>query len=567
MSAAALGGGVIPCRWMSPLALVAGIACQEAEPDLTVDVVAGDEVVCADPGLRASAPFDVLRDDRFRASVSWNWGGGSIVADLDGDGFVEIVAAVEPGLLVYGGGAEGALAPRPIDPQGPLALDFATGGAAADYDGDGDLDLYVTRSASHPVSDGRTDGRNHLLRNRGDGTFEDVTELAGVDGCTPHPRTGERACWSSLAASWGDADGDGDLDLYVGNYGYVDETDGLTQDRMVAGDPDLLYLNRGDGTFSDASDRLSETFREGWTYAGGFLDLDDDGDLDLYSVNDFGALYPNRVAWNDGRGRFVTDPTDATGLVVSMTGMGLGVGDVNGDGRPDLAIPQWKRNSLLESSGAAWVDYASVRGFEGDPGRGQDVGWGAAFGDLDDDGAEDLVVAYGFLESDNSVWRNAARQRDALYVRRDGVGGYTLADEGRDWGFEDPGAGRGVTLVDWNHDGWLDVWLRNLDAADTLRTARCGDAHWVELSLSWPGSANRFAVGSKIEVEAGGRTHARWVTAGGTSFASAGPPEVHVGLGGAATIDTVRVRWPDGRWTEVDGVERDRRVQLVRVSP
>ncbi len=560
------GAGVIPSRAMAPVVLLAGFACTEDAPDdVAVEVEPGEAVACADPGARAVAPFDRIGADRWRASVSWNWGGGSVVADLDGDGFVEIVAAIEPGLLMYAGGAGGALAPLPIETLGRFDLSFATGGSAADADGDGDLDLYVTRSASHRAAAG-SDGRNRLLRNRGDGTFDDVTDEAGVDGCTAHPVTGQRRCWASLASAWGDADGDGDLDLYVGNYGLVDETDGLTQDQMAPGDPDLLYLNRGNGTFEDASDRLSVAFREGWTYAGGFLDLDDDGDLDLYSVNDFGNRYPNRVAWNDGRGRFVTDPAEASGLVVSMTGMGLAVADVNDDGRPDLAIPQWKRNALLESSGDRWVDWAVARGLVGDPSRGQEVGWGAAFGDLDADGAEDLVVAYGFLESDNSIWRNVVRQRDAAYLRRDGEDGYTLSDAGAAIGFEDPGSGRGVSLLDWNQDGWLDVWLRNLDAPDALYTARCGAAGWVELSLRWPESPNRHAIGAKVEVEAGGKVHTRWVLAGGTSFASSGPPEVHVGLGDAP-IDAVRVRWPDGRWSAVEGVEANRRTQLVRVGP
>jgi hypothetical protein len=539
-------------------------ACQPGAPAFETTVALGEEVVCRDPSARDDQPYDSRAFGHVPTTVSWNWGGGSVVADFDGDGFEEIVAAVQPGLVLYTRGPSG-LAPLPVETLGRFGLDYATGGSAADYDGDGDLDLYVLRTASHDALAGKTDGRNHLLRNRGDGTFDDVTDEAGVDGCTPHPISGEVRCWSSLTSAWGDVDGDGDLDLYVGNYGWVDETDGTTQEQLPPGDPDNLYRNNGDGTFTDASAELPASFREGWTYNGGLYDLDGDGDLDLYAVNDFGNLYPNRVLWNEG-GTFEARAVDTTGLEQSMTGMGVAMGDLNGDRLPDFVVTQWARNALLESSpSGVWFDWAANRGLEGAASRGQRVGWGAQLGDVDNDADEDLLAAYGFLESRNSIWANPRQQLDALYLRVSaGDGQYRFDDEAREHGLAHPGAGRDASLVDFDHDGWLDSFVRNLDGPDVLSMARCGEGSWLEVSLRQPGTANTFAVGARIELDVGQVRQTRWILAGGTGFASSLPPEVHFGLAQVDTVPRLVVRWPDGERSVLTAVPARRRIVITR---
>ena len=174
-----------------------------------------------------------------------------------------------------------------------------------------------------------------------------MTDQAGVDGCGEDLRDGETRCFKSMASSWGDYDGDGDLDLYVGNYGFVDETDGTKQTDMEPGERDFLYRNEGDGTFSDVSDLIPPEFHEGYTYAGRVPrprrrrrprpvhrqrlrdPLAEPGDVER------------------GRRRLRFNHVDPSKLDVPMTGMGLGIGDLNGDGWPDLAMAEWHKDSLL----------------------------------------------------------------------------------------------------------------------------------------------------------------------------------------------------------------------------
>ena len=368
-----------------------------------------------------------------------------------------------------------------------------------------------------------------------------------------------------MTSSWGDLDADGDLDLFVGNYGFVDESDGTTQSDMAPAEPSFLYLNQGDGTFADHSDTLPDALHDGYTYAGGFFDLDDDGDLDLYTVNDFGRVAPNTVLWNEG-GALIHRPEASAGLDRAITGMGLGVGDLNGDGWPDLAIPEWGNNLLLESRPdlGLWIDVSEVTRFWVDRPRGQRVGWGTEMGDVDNDGDLDLLHQYGFLANDNpSEWSNPIDQPDGLYLN-DGAGdAYTFSDVAADWLTADPGMTRGGLLVDLNRDGWLDIAKRNLGGPSVVYLSHCGSEAFLEVHLRQPGM-NRFAVGAKVVVVAQGRSQTRWVTAGGTGYAASGPPEVHFGLGSAAVVDRIEVSWPDGHTSAHEVVATRASVTLTR---
>jgi hypothetical protein len=489
-----------------------------AEP--LTSVIVGPEIVCADPALRATlGPYtspEARGDwanqlvDPARATLFQ--GGGLSVADFDGDGVLDVVLpGVEQTQLLFGR-PDGAFVDVSAThlPEGSHAR--AASAIPADPDGDGDLDLYVARYNEPDL----------YWRNLGDGAFEDATAAAGLDA-TPVAR--------STAASWADYDGDDDLDLFVGTFGP------FFSNPRPPGDPSVLWENLGDGTFAHRGDLLPQEVHDGWVFVGGWYDLDEDGDRDLYTVHDFGDLWPNVLAWNEG-GTFRADDGSA-GLNVGLQGMGLSWGDLNGDGLIDLAMASWSANAAMIGVGPdTWFDAATVLGLQPDRPRGQEIGWASVLADLDNDGDLDMAQGYGHIYNQDAP----ADQPDELYVQQeDGA----FRPEGAAWGFNHLGQTRGVLAVDLDGDGWLDLLRRDLTGPATLQYARCGAEAWTRLRLEDKGP-NRFAVGAEVRLWSGDRQWSRVVHAGGESVLSAGPTELHVGLGAAHLLDRVEVRWPDG---------------------
>jgi len=531
---------------------------------VSVSVTESGPRTCAAPELRdAAGAFDRRTSSTPPNSDLWIWAGGEIAADFDDDGLLDVMTPNEFGVELYMGLPSGDFEAKGLEVMSSFDLSFGTGGSVADYDGDGDLDVYIARFQGDPGPEGGTLGKNRLLQNNGDGTFVDVTDEAGVDGCGLDVNTGEEGCFRTMSSSWGDVDGDGDLDLFVGNYGWVDES-GVSQDEFLPAEPSFLYLNDGDGTFTDVSDRLPQKFKDGYTYCGGFLDLDDDGDLDLYTVNDFGNKWPNHVLFNNGDGTFTDDElVNSSGLILNTTGMGLGVGDFNNDGQVDLAMPYWNGNLLmLSSSLGLWIDYSNPTGFTVN--APQKVGWGTIAGDLDNDGDLDLVQQYGHVANENPTWSNPLSQPDALYLNVGTPDDPAFSDVGLAWGIADPGVNRGAILADFNNDGWLDIAKRNLAGPNVVYLSNCGEAGFLDLRLRMPGTMNTHAVGAKVEVTTGGLTQTRWVLAGGTGYGVGEPPRLHFGLGSATEIDRIDVYWPDGEVSRVQGIAPSQQVTLTR---
>ena len=530
---------------------------------VSVSVTESGPRTCAAPELRdAAGAFDRRTSSTPPNSDLWIWAGGEIAADFDDDGLLDVMTPNEFGVELYMGLPSGDFEAKGLEVMSSFDLSFGTGGSVADYDGDGDLDVYIARFQGDPGPEGGTLGKNRLLQNNGDGTFVDVTDEAGVDGCGLDVNTGEEGCFRTMSSSWGDVDGDGDLDLFVGNYGWVDES-GVSQDEFLPAEPSFLYLNDGDGTFTDVSDRLPQKFKDGYTYCGGFLDLDDDGDLDLYTVNDFGNKWPNHVLLNNGDGTFTDDePVNSTGLILNTTGMGLGIGDLNGDGQPDLAMPVWNNNLLMLSTPIGWIDYSDTRGYV--MVRPQKVGWGAIMGDIDNDMDLDLVQQYGFVAVDNPRWNNDTNQPDALYLNTGLPDEPHFEDRATEYGIADDGVNRGALLADFNQDGWLDIAKRNLNGPNVVYLSRCGTEHFLEVHLRHPGTMNQFGVGAKISVTVGGVTMHRWLSSGGGGYGVGEPPQVHFGLGDNDTIDAVEVRWPDGEVSVTRGISSSQKVTITR---
>ncbi len=483
-------------------------------------------------------------------------GGGLALIDFDHDGdsdvFVPNGATLDspnegPGCRLY----ENLGGLRFRDATEPAGLTFdrwGFGTAVADYDGDGCDDIYVTCY-----------GRNALLRGTGRGGFEDVGARAGVEG----------QAWHS-ASTFGDIDGDGDLDLYVATYVDFDIEHPpppalFLGVKVYAGPlglpalPDVLYENQGDGTFRDVSE--SSGIRappDSWGLGVVMLDFDDDGRQDIYVGNDSAANY---MFHNQGGGKFA-EIGIPSGCAFSGDGgaqatMGIAIGDVNADGRPDIYTSNfmYDSNTLhVNLGGMAFNDCTMLYNLFSD--SRPFLKWATCFFDFDHDADEDVVVFNGHIYPEETCRENNwdYRQTPLLYERRgerferippEGTAGEWLAEKHCD---------RSAAFGDLDGDGDIDVVVGERNApVRLLRNDRDG-GNWLIVALEdrRPGHDHR-GLGSRIEARAGDSRQYRWI-AGGVGFLSSNQPIAHFGLAPDAAAVDLRVTWSDGYEQTVDGV-------------
>ncbi len=421
---------------------------------------------------------------------------------------------------------------------------YGQGVAAADYDNDGFVDLYVTNY-----------GPNVLLRGNGDGTFADVSARAGVDD----------ARWG-VSAAWGDVDLDGDLDLYAVNY--LDfrwdnhrycgkphlQLQAYCSPEVYAGVSNVLYRNDGDG-FTDISEAAGVVNPEESKGLGViFVDYDDDGDPDIYVANDSTR---NFLYTNDGRVGFVDDALVAgagfnkDGQVEG--GMGVDAGDYDGDGTLDIVVTNLdlETNTLyrgLETrsfSDATFDAGLSVSSF-------MSVGFGTNWIDVNNDGDLDLFVANGHVNDLAAQLRQGItyRQPNHLYLNV-GDGRFDAAHARLTSGPELAKVSRGSAVADLDEDGDLDIVVSNNNqTADYLRNDG-GNRAGAFIQLLLVGSqANRSASGARLHVQLEGQARVMEVRTG-SSYASTSTPRLHVGLGEAQAAD-VTIRWPGGVVERID---------------
>ena len=436
---------------------------------------------------------------------------------------------------------------------------WGSGVAVADYDADGWPDLLITGF-----------GPNVLYRNRGDGAFENVAGRLGI----------EAPGWNTGAAFF-DAEGDGDLDLYVASY------IACTLDEVLAarptldwkglekvapgpfgltGAPDHYFRSEGGRRFVDAT---SEAGLQDRGLAYGFAvraaDFDDDGDLDLYVANDSD---PNYLYRNEGNGTFREVGVwsgcalDANGA--AQASMGVAIGDATGDGALDIFTTNFSEDfsTFYRGLGGGFFDDASEETGIG-PATFRSMSWGAAFADFDNDSDLDLVVANGHIYPQidrHPEVLGGFRQRNLLLENREGRFVDVTAEAGP--GFEAVQSSRGLAVGDYDNDGDVDILITNLDAPpDLLRNERGNAGSWLEVLCEVPGGP-AIPIGTTVTITAGGRTQRRDI-ASGDSYVSSHDPRLHFGLGDAATVETVDVRWPDGSHTVQRGVAA-RRLITVR---
>lgn len=431
---------------------------------------------------------------------------------------------------------------------------FGMGVTVGDYDNDGFPDVYVNNF-----------GHNVLYRNNGDGTYADVTAVAGVD---PGWRVG-------AGAAFLDIEGDGDLDLYVANY--VKFTYATHVARTIDGfpeyagpkdyppEPDCLYRNNGDGTFTDISREAGITAVAGSGMGMVCADYDRDGDTDIFVLNDVNRNFLFR---NDGQGHFAEVATES-GLAYNLDGhelgsMGVDCGDYDNDG--------WLDFFMTSYAGELPVLYRNLRdGFFEDTtlragaaaGLLVHVNWGCGLVDFDNDGDRDLFVANGHLQDNIDQYSDTYtyKARNVL-LQNDGRGRFTNVSDQAGDGLRGKHSARGAGFDDLDNDGDCDVVVLNSrEAATVLRNDTCTGQHWLQIELRGL-RANRDGVGSQVQVTAGNRTQVAEVHSG-RGYQSHWGSRLQFGLGISAHVDRIEIRWLGGGVEVLSHVGADRRVVII----
>ena len=412
--------------------------------------------------------------------------------------------------------------------------EITIGVACADYDNDGNCDLLATRI-----------GGLNLFHNNGDGTFSDVTQDAGLEVEGYHP----------ASAVWADFDGNGYLDLYV-TY-WIDGSPPAIRGKSLAelreeftplARQHRLFQNNGNGTFRDVTHLLGQSSLHGAGLAAGFLDYDDDGRPDLFVVNDFGQfIEPNVLYRNAGPARgdwSFKDVSDQARVDAAIDGMGLAVGDYDGDSRLDMFVTNMGDNVLYRNNGGEiFEDTTGVAGV----GRGEipgehSVGWGTAFLDFDNDGLLDIYFVAGRLHpAMNAAGQYLPDQPNALFHNR---GDGTFRDVSKQTASDHNGCARGLAVADVDGDGFLDMLVSNMDQPPVLLKNSGNDNRWLEVQLVGVQS-NRDGIGARLTLTAGGARQIREIQSG-TSFLSQHSLVAHFGLGRHQRVDELQIRWPSG---------------------
>ncbi len=422
------------------------------------------------------------------------------------------------------------------------------GVAIADFDNDGWPDIYVSNF-----------GKNRLYHNNHDGTFTDVAEKAGV----------ALGNWST-GATWGDYDGDGRLDLFVPGYVHYDMDNPpasgekgvaysfcqfrgenvMCGPRGLKGEPDHLFHNNGDGTFTDVSEKAGVADKSGYYgLTSVFVDVDNGGKPDLLVGDD---STPNYLYHNNGDGTF-EDISYASGYALNENGretatMGIAVGDYLNNGMVDLLNTTFSDDydPLYRNDGDSnFTDISYQAGIAET--TVPFLGWGSAFFDYDNDGWKDLIVANGHVYPivDRMPWGTTFAQRPLLFHN---VGGkqFELMPAVEGSGLGQTYKGRGLAVGDLFNDGKLDVVINVMDGAPALlRNVSPDKNHWIEFKLIGGAKSPRDAVGATVYLTANKMRQRGDVIAGG-SYASTSDPRVHFGLGDTAAIDGIEVHWPSG---------------------
>lgn len=481
-------------------------------------------------------------------------GGGAAFLDYDQDGYIDIYACsgtwIEGfiksektdelrGNHLYRNLGNGTFedVTRKAGVGGPW---YSMGVSTADFNNDGYPDLYLSNY-----------GPNVLLKNNGNGTFTDVTSRANV--------AGGKEC--SIGATWLDYDNDSHLDLYVGNflefdpdYKYYYAPDGFPGPMAYDAQKDVLYHNNGDGTFTDVTDIMGITDIDGRAMGVGSADYDDDGWVDIYVANDHTLNY----LWHNDQGKRFTDRGTMSGTAFSQAGeatvsMSVDYADYNHDGLLDMFVSDDTYCALYENLGnGIFTDRGISSGIS--MAAAQFVGWSSSFIDYDNDSYVDIFKTNGAL-------KHLYGQEDQVF-RNEGNGQFRDISLELGEYFHRELVGRGACIGDYDNDGDPDIFIVNLnDHCVFLRNNKGNLNNWLMIKLTGT-TSNKDGIGSRVKLTADGKTQTAQKKST-TGYLSQNDPRMHFGLAESENIDRIEIKWPSGKIQILENIKANQILEIT----
>jgi len=481
-------------------------------------------------------------------------GGGASFLDYDKDGFIDLYLCTGIYLDGFSKGEKPDVLPsnRLYRNRGDGTFDdvsekagandaaYSMGAVIGDYNNDGYPDIFVCNY-----------GANILYRNNGNGTFTNVTKKAKV--------AGGNEC--SVGAAWLDYDNDGYLDIYVGNYlkfdpefKYFYAPDGFPGPMAYDAQPDYLYHNNGDGTFEDVTASMGINDADGRAMGVGAFDYDDDGFVDIYVANDHSFNY----MWHNDGGKGFTDRGTMSGTAFSQAGeatvsMSVDFADYNSDGLLDIFKSDDTYCTLYENQGnGIFIDKANYAGITS--AAAQFVGWTSAFVDFDNDGDADIFKTNGAL-------KHLYGHEDQLF---ENIGEGKFKDISNDLGsyFHEEYVGRGACLGDYDNDGDFDIYIANLNNRGMfLRNNKGNLNNWLIINLI--GSKSNFdGIGARIQITSGGKVQTAQKKSS-SGYLSQSDHRIHFGLAKNESVEKIEIKWPSGKLQVIENTKAN---QIITIT-
>ena len=512
---------------------------------------------------RAGINFKYTIGDYSYKNILESSGSGITVFDYNNDGFMDIYlmngkyleGISDPDGIVfknshnelYKNNGNGTFT-KVTEKAGVAGKNWSMAASAIDLDNDGYQDLYVLNF-----------GQNVFYHNNGNGTFSDITASLGLGG--PNKLNGFTK-WSIGASFW-DYNMDGRLDVMVGNFMAFDPAyfSPATPNLMPSpaeynGQASILYEQQSDGKFIDVTQKNKLFYPDSRCMGLTIFDYDDDGDLDIFQANDHQL---NFLFKNDNG--FYKEVAVGSGVAANDNGIGTGsmhatIGDIDGDGLIDILVSDLNHGALYRNVGnGIFVDITAESGvMAAMAGKG---GWGASLFDYDNDGDLDIVAANGTAEE--------LILQYPLLMENDGKGKFKNVGKNHGAYFSTKRSGRGLAVVDFNNDGFLDIMISHVDKQGTaalLRNEGGNGNHWLGLTLKGK-NGPASAIGAKVTVTAGGKKQVL-VNQWATSYLSNNDQRIHIGLGQQKQIDQLEINWSDGKKEVYKNIAANRYLTILQ---